>query len=80
MSKESQQAKQRNKSSQPLAMDFSGERLVPNREELKQLYQEHIIRYMFSSKFTTSKYVLDAGCGTGYGTYLLSEQKTKKVV
>jgi len=60
--------------------DFTGERLIPNRPELENLYQEHIIRYMYASKFVKSKIVLDAGCGTGYGTFLLSERDAKKVI
>ena len=64
----------------PLSMDFSGERLIPNIPELENLYQEHIIRYMFASTFVKSKIVLDAGCGTGYGPDLLAQNGAKKVV
>lgn len=72
-SKESIQRKSR-------AMDFSGERLIPNLPELKHLFQEHIVRYMFASKFVSSKSVLDVGCGTGYGTFLLSKKNAIKTI
>lgn len=61
-------------------LDFTGERLIPNKPELRHLYQEHIIRYMFATQFTKSKTVLDAGCGTGYGTFLILANGAKKVV
>jgi len=61
-------------------LKFTGERLVPNQPELMNLFQEHIIRYMFCSQFVKNKSVLDAGCGTGYGSYLLANQNSKNVV
>lgn len=63
-----------------LDLEFTGERVIPNHPEIKHLYQEHVIRYMFASQFTKSKVVLDAGCGTGYGSFLLHEGGAKKVV
>jgi len=66
-----------NKGSQ---MEFTGERFVPGHPELDNLFQEHVIRYLFSSQFIKSKTVLDAGCGTGYGSYILAQNKAKKVV
>ena len=30
-------------------MKFTGERFIPNKPELTNLYQEHIIRYRFAS-------------------------------
>ena len=61
-------------------MKFTGERFIPNKPELTNLYQEHIIRYRFASQFVRNKVVLDAGCGTGYGSYLLSQIGSKKVI
>jgi len=61
-------------------MEFTGERVIPNMPELTHLYQEHIIRYMFASQFVKSKVVLDAACGTGYGSYLLYQKGAKTVI
>lgn len=61
-------------------MKFTGERLIPNIPELTFLYQEHIVRYIFASQFVKSKIILDAACGTGYGSSLMSERGAKKVV
>lgn len=36
------------------------------------LWQEHVARYRFAALFAADKRVLDAGCGTGYGTALLA--------
>jgi len=55
-------------------LEFTGERFIPNIPELKHLYQEHIIRYQFASQFVREKKVLDAGCGTGYGSFLILKQ------
>ncbi|MDW7776895.1 MAG: class I SAM-dependent methyltransferase [Methanosarcinales archaeon] len=46
---------------------------------LKQ-YEEHVARYRFFSEYATNKDVLDAGCGFGYGSVILSNHKAKKVV
>ena len=59
---------------------FTGERLIPNLPELTFLYQEHIVRYLFASQFVRSKVVLDAACGTGYGSSLLLDKGAKKVI
>ena len=61
-------------------LEYTGERLIPDLPEFTHLYQEHIIRYMFATQFVESKTVLDAGCGTGYGPFLLSQKSAKKVV
>lgn len=56
-------------------MDFN-ERVIPG-ISANFLFQEAISRYHFALKFISSgKNVLDVGCGTGYGTHLIS-QKTK---
>lgn len=61
-------------------MEFTGERLIPHLKELTFLYQEHIVRYLFASQFVKSKIILDAACGTGYGSSLMSEHGAKKVL
>ena len=59
---------------------FTGERFVPGYPELIHLYQEHIIRYLFASQFTKKKTVLDAGCGTGYGSFFIAKNGARKVI
>ena len=62
------------------ASEFNLERVLPNDERTKFLFQEHTIRYLFASQFTTSKSVLDAACGSGYGSAILSKSGATKVV
>ncbi len=53
--------------------EFTGERLVPGEVDA-DLWNEHISRYAFAAQFcTTCTRVLDAGCGTGYGTSFLAQ-------
>ena len=60
--------------------EFDLERVSPNDERTKFLFQEHSIRYLFASQFTSSKTVLDAACGSGYGSAILSESGAQKEV
>jgi SAM-dependent methyltransferase len=55
-------------------MKFTGERVVPyDMHTHPHVYQEHLARYVFALGFVDkTKRVLDAACGTGYGTELLS--------
>lgn len=60
----------------------TGERVIPKYNklpELNNIYQKHMARYLFVSKFVENKFVLDAGCGCGYGSDYLAEH-AKKVV
>ena len=59
-------------------MEFTGERVVPGLVDT-DLYNEHLARYIFAEVFVAGKRVLDAGCGSGYGTARLAE-KAKLVV
>ncbi len=56
-------------------MDFTGERLVPGKADL-ELETEHINRYIFANNFVKDKKVLDAACGTGYGSALMAKTAT----
>jgi 2-polyprenyl-3-methyl-5-hydroxy-6-metoxy-1,4-benzoquinol methylase len=49
---------------------WTGERLVPS--VLSDVATEHLARYSFCLDLVKDKIVLDAACGEGYGTYLLS--------
>ena len=53
-------------------MEFTGERLVPGKVDL-ELEVEHVNRYEFVSTLIKGKKVLDAACGTGYGSAILSK-------
>jgi SAM-dependent methyltransferase len=48
-------------------VEFTGERVVPGQVE-RDLWNEHLARYVFASRFAGGRRVLDAGCGTGYGS------------
>jgi 2-polyprenyl-3-methyl-5-hydroxy-6-metoxy-1,4-benzoquinol methylase len=45
-----------------------------------QFYNEHIIRYNFAIPYCEDKIVLDAACGTGYGSAILAQNKAQKVI
>lgn len=64
--------------SEEVKLDFTGERVVPN-ETPYNIFQEHIGRYIFSSKFVKNKTVLDIACGTGYGSNYLAREGAKNV-
>ncbi len=51
---------------------FTGERLIPEINKGAPFYYEHLARYLFSCQLTKQKTVLDIGCGSGYGSYILS--------
>lgn len=52
-------------------MKFTGERLILHAPGTDEIALEHIARYLFAKQFVKGKQVLDAGCGTGYGTNIL---------
>jgi SAM-dependent methyltransferase len=47
--------------------EFTGERVIPGQVN-DDLWTEHVARYAFAARFAAGKRVLDAGCGTGYGS------------
>ena len=53
-------------------MEFTGERVIPGQGDV-DLYNEHRARYWLARRFASGKNVLDAACGTGYGSALLAE-------
>jgi len=57
-------------------MENTGERHIPNEDisDEAEYYNHlmHIATYQFALKYVTGKRVLDYGCGSGYGSYLLS--------
>jgi len=52
--------------------EFTGERVIPGQVDA-DLWNEHIARYAFAARRSAGRCVLDAGCGSGYGSALLAE-------
>ena len=62
----------------PPLLEFSGERVIPGLVD-ENLFNEHVARYHFAARFLPVNVllpkqprVLDAGCGSGYGTALFA--------
>ena len=47
--------------------EFTGERVIPDMVD-PNLLNEHLARYRFAARLCDGAAVLDAGCGSGYGT------------
>lgn len=60
-------------------LSFSGERMVPKLNKGMTLYYEHLTRYLMATGLVKNKNVLDVGCGTGYGSWLLKEMGARSV-
>ncbi len=60
---------------------FEIERLDPknSRWYSKKLINEHITRYKLAARYCKGKIVVDMGCGTGYGSKLISDNGADKV-
>lgn len=57
-------------------MEFTGERMIPGKVD-SALLMEHLARYRFAMKYSGDCKVLDAACGAGYGTYMLSKNASE---
>src|SRR3954452_8252935 len=55
-----------------------GERVTP--DEPDYCFKAHLSIYNFAKFFTFGKRVLDAGCGTGYGSHYLLENGARSVL
>jgi SAM-dependent methyltransferase len=53
-------------------VEFTGERVIPGQVNV-DLWSEHVARYAFARRYAQDKRVLDAGCGTGYGSAELAQ-------
>jgi ubiquinone/menaquinone biosynthesis C-methylase UbiE len=51
-------------------LEFDGERFTP--EAVREIWYEHMHRYVFAARFVSGLRVLDAACGEGYGAAILS--------
>lgn len=58
---------------------YSGERDYPEDKKTNPRFQRELSAYLFCMNYVENKFVLDAGCGEGFGSHLLS-QKAKKVI
>ncbi len=52
------------------ALEFSGERFTP--ECVREIWYEHVHRYVIAGELVTGLNVLDAACGEGYGSQFLA--------
>ena len=52
-------------------IQFTGERVVPNRTCHPQTFAEHLIRYSFAMRYAKVENALDLACGTGYGSKII---------
>jgi 2-polyprenyl-3-methyl-5-hydroxy-6-metoxy-1,4-benzoquinol methylase len=53
-------------------LEFTGERMIIGKSD-RATEKQHLARYQFVKKLAAGKRVLDAGCGSGYGSHILSE-------
>ena len=60
-------------------MKTTGERFIPNAQMGEEIELEHMHRYYAALPFVKNKVVLDAACGVGYGSKILSDS-AKKVI
>ena len=60
--------------------DETIERVIPGTLSWKQYGAEHIQRYEFFKDYYTNKSVLDAACGTGYGSHYMAQNGAARVL
>ena len=59
-------------------MKFTGERFIPG-ECNEEMTSEHINRYRFATALVGNQRVLDIACGSGYGSFILSEKASSVI-
>ena len=59
-------------------VEFTGERVIPGQVN-ENLWSEHIARYAFARRYVEGRRVLDAGCGTGYGSAELARSASSVI-
>ncbi len=60
--------------------DGISERFVPEQDRGRLIEAEHISRYLWAAQAAKDRVVLDAGCGTGYGSRMLADAGAREVV
>jgi 2-polyprenyl-3-methyl-5-hydroxy-6-metoxy-1,4-benzoquinol methylase len=67
-------------SGRPDPASESPERFDPDVDSGKLVHAEHLARYLWAAELAPGRTVLDAGCGTGYGTEILAKSSAERVV
>jgi SAM-dependent methyltransferase len=62
------------------AVDGVAERFVPEKMHGQIIEAEHLSRYHWAATLVSGKRVLDAGCGTAYGSAILAAANAREVV
>lgn len=52
-------------------IQFTGERVIPNKTCHALTFAEHLIRYSIATKYAKVNKILDVACGTGYGLAMM---------
>ncbi|MFZ0040364.1 MAG: class I SAM-dependent methyltransferase [Solirubrobacteraceae bacterium] len=60
--------------------DGISERFAPDQDRGRLIEVEHVSRYLWAAQAARGRTVLDAGCGTGYGSRLLAAGGAREVV
>jgi len=64
----------------PSSLHDTGERMIPAAEgEVSIVFARHKLTYEYALQFVEGKTVLDAGCGTGYGSNMLASRARRVV-
>ena len=63
-----------------LPSELSVERFDPDAESGSLVASEHRLRYAWAAHVAADRAVLDAGCGTGYGTRILADAGAERAV
>lgn len=69
-----------------MSTDYAGtkdgisERFAPDQDRGRLIEVEHVARYRWAAQAAAGRTVLDAGCGTAYGTALLADAGAAEVV
>ncbi|SPY14287.1 family 2 glycosyl transferase [Paenibacillus polymyxa] len=64
-------------------ISFTGERLVINqdvKDNFKNVLEEHLRRYELACEYSKDKIILDAACGTGYGSKMMQSAGAAMVI
>jgi SAM-dependent methyltransferase len=62
------------------AKNGTSERFVPDQDQGRLIEVEHVSRYQWAAQAARDRLVLDAGCGTAYGSRLLAGGGAREVI